>query len=182
MDEEQWEPYNGPRYMADNTMICKKRGPRRRTRYAMEMNCVKQGRSIRAKGNTVSVEDRVQIRCSKCHKAGHNQRSCKDKVCSYDFLFTYAFLCIAFFLAYISAFHYIIFYDVMTNLNSISQDGAVPAPGAEVRAGAPGSSHRGRGGNWKQIVVLSLFMFLFPICNRLTLCFHLNCRFFPYFG
>jgi hypothetical protein len=38
LDEEQWEPYNGPRYVADKAMMWKKRGPRRRAQYAMEMD------------------------------------------------------------------------------------------------------------------------------------------------
>jgi hypothetical protein len=38
LDEEQWEPYDGSRYMADKAMMWKKRGPRRRARYAMEMD------------------------------------------------------------------------------------------------------------------------------------------------
>jgi hypothetical protein len=73
LDEEQWEPCDGPRYVADKAMMWKKRGPRRRARYAMEMDRVKPGRSKRSKVNSKSVEDRHQIRCSKCHKAGHNR-------------------------------------------------------------------------------------------------------------
>jgi hypothetical protein len=38
LDEEQWEPYDGPRYMADKAMMWKKRGPRRHSQYAMEMD------------------------------------------------------------------------------------------------------------------------------------------------
>jgi hypothetical protein len=43
LDEEQWEPYDGPRYMADKAMMWKKRGPRRHSQYAMEMDRVKPG-------------------------------------------------------------------------------------------------------------------------------------------
>jgi hypothetical protein len=43
LDEEQWEPYDGPKYVVDKAMIWKKRGPRRRAQYAMEMNRVKPG-------------------------------------------------------------------------------------------------------------------------------------------
>ena len=43
LDEEQWEPYDGPRYMADKTMMWKKRGPRKCARYDMEMDRVKPG-------------------------------------------------------------------------------------------------------------------------------------------
>jgi hypothetical protein len=44
MDEEQWEPYDGPKYVANKAMMWKKSGPRRRDRYAMEMDRVKLGR------------------------------------------------------------------------------------------------------------------------------------------
>jgi hypothetical protein len=44
LDEEQWEPYDGPRYVADKAMMWKNRGPRRRTRYTMKMDRVKPGR------------------------------------------------------------------------------------------------------------------------------------------
>jgi hypothetical protein len=43
LDEEQWEPYDGPRYVADKAMMWKKRGPRRCTWYAMEIDRVKLG-------------------------------------------------------------------------------------------------------------------------------------------
>jgi hypothetical protein len=71
--EEQWEPYDGPRYVVDNAMMWKKRGPRRRARYAMEMDQVKSGWSKRSKVNSESMEDRHGICCSKCHKPGHNR-------------------------------------------------------------------------------------------------------------
>jgi hypothetical protein len=73
LDEEQWESYDGPRYVADKGMMWKKRGPRRRIRYAMKMDRVKPRRSKRLKVNSESVETRHEIRYSKCHKAGHNQ-------------------------------------------------------------------------------------------------------------
>jgi hypothetical protein len=41
--KKQWEPYDGPRYVADKVMMWKKRGTRRRTRYAIEMDRVKPG-------------------------------------------------------------------------------------------------------------------------------------------
>jgi hypothetical protein len=72
LDEEQWEPYDCPRYIPDKAMMWKKRGPRRRARYAMEMDHVKLGQSKRSKANSESVEDRHEIHCSKCHKASHN--------------------------------------------------------------------------------------------------------------
>jgi hypothetical protein len=72
-DEEQWEPYDGPRYVADKVMMWKKRGPRRHIWYAMKMDRVKPGRSKRSKVNSKSVEGRHEIHCSKCHKVGHNQ-------------------------------------------------------------------------------------------------------------
>jgi hypothetical protein len=80
LDEEQWEPYDGPRYMANNAMMWKKRGPRRRAQYAMEMDLVKPRRSKRSKVNSESVEDMHDICCSKCHKANHNLRRCEENV------------------------------------------------------------------------------------------------------
>jgi hypothetical protein len=44
LDEEQWEPYDGLRYVADKAMMWKNRGPRRCTRYTIEMDRVKLGR------------------------------------------------------------------------------------------------------------------------------------------
>jgi hypothetical protein len=72
LDEEQWEPYDGPRYVADKVMMWKKRGPRRRTQYTMEMDRVKPRCSKGSEVNSESVEDRHKIRCSKCHKTDHN--------------------------------------------------------------------------------------------------------------
>jgi hypothetical protein len=43
LDKEQWEPYDGPRYVADKAMLWKKRCPRRRAQYAMEKDRVKLG-------------------------------------------------------------------------------------------------------------------------------------------
>jgi hypothetical protein len=80
LDKEQWEPYGGPRYVTDKAMMWKKRRPRRRARYAMEMGRVKLGRLKRSKVNSESVEDRHEIRCSKCHKADHNRRRCEENV------------------------------------------------------------------------------------------------------
>jgi hypothetical protein len=48
LDEEQWELYGGLRYVAGNSMMWKKRGPRRCARYAMEMDRVKSGHSKRS--------------------------------------------------------------------------------------------------------------------------------------
>jgi hypothetical protein len=73
LDEEQWEPYDGPKYVANKAIMWKKRGPRRNTRYTMEMDRVKLGHSKRSKINSEFMEDRHKIRCSKCHKAGHNR-------------------------------------------------------------------------------------------------------------
>jgi hypothetical protein len=67
-NQEQWELYDGPKYMADKAMMWKKRGPRRRARYIMEMDQVKPGRSKTSKVNSESVEDKHKIHCSKCHK------------------------------------------------------------------------------------------------------------------
>jgi hypothetical protein len=43
LDEEQWEPYDGPRYVVDKVMMWKKKGPRMHARYTMEMDRVKTG-------------------------------------------------------------------------------------------------------------------------------------------
>jgi hypothetical protein len=80
LDEEQWEPYDGPRYVVDNVMMWKKRSPRRSARYAMEIDRVKPGRSKRSKVNSKSMEDRHEICCSKCHKLVHNQRRCEENI------------------------------------------------------------------------------------------------------
>jgi hypothetical protein len=52
LDEEQWEPYDGPKYMTDKGMMWKKRGPKKLAQYAMEMDHVKSRRSKRSKVNT----------------------------------------------------------------------------------------------------------------------------------
>jgi hypothetical protein len=70
LDEEQWEPYDGPKYVADKAMMWKKRGPRRHARYAMERSNV----------NSDSVEDSHEVRCSKCHNAGHIRERCEENV------------------------------------------------------------------------------------------------------
>jgi hypothetical protein len=57
LDEEQWEPYDGPRYVTDKVMMWKKRGPRRRTQYTMEMDRVKPRCSKGSEVNSESVED-----------------------------------------------------------------------------------------------------------------------------
>jgi hypothetical protein len=80
LDEEQWEPYDDPRYMAGNAMMWKKRGPRRHARYAMEMDRVKPGWSKRSKVNSESVEERHEFCCSKCHKPNHNRQRCEESV------------------------------------------------------------------------------------------------------
>jgi hypothetical protein len=72
LDEEQRESYDCPRYVANKAIMWKKRGPRRRARYAIEMDRVELGCSKRSKVNSESVEDRHEIHCSKCHKAGYN--------------------------------------------------------------------------------------------------------------
>jgi hypothetical protein len=64
-DEDEWEPYDGPRYVANKAMVCKKRGSKRRARYTMEMDHVKPSHSKRTKVNSESIDDRHQICCSK---------------------------------------------------------------------------------------------------------------------
>jgi hypothetical protein len=80
LDEEQWEPYDGPRYIDDKAMMWKKRGTRRYTWYAIEMDRVKPGRLQRSNVNNESMKDIHEMCCLKCHKAGHNRRKCKAKV------------------------------------------------------------------------------------------------------
>jgi hypothetical protein len=38
LGEEQWQPYDGPRYVTHKAMMWKKRGPIRRACYAMKMD------------------------------------------------------------------------------------------------------------------------------------------------
>jgi hypothetical protein len=66
------EPYDGTRYVADKAMMWKKRGSKRCARYAMKMDRVKPRHTKRSNVNSESVEDRHEICCSKCYKAGHN--------------------------------------------------------------------------------------------------------------
>jgi hypothetical protein len=78
LDEEQWKPYDGTRYVTDKAMIWKKWDPRRCAQYATKMDQVKPGHSKRSNVNSESMEDKHEIRCSKCHKAGHNRRRCEE--------------------------------------------------------------------------------------------------------
>lgn len=84
LDEDHWAPYNGPRYVADVAMLWKKRGPRRRVRYTMDMDRLQAGGSKRRKSGTPFLEDPQAISCSSCHNTGHNRLSCpKNKVRQY---------------------------------------------------------------------------------------------------
>jgi hypothetical protein len=38
----------------------------------------------KSKVNSASMEDRHEIRCSKCHKAGHNRQRCEENVRTWD--------------------------------------------------------------------------------------------------
>jgi hypothetical protein len=80
LGEEQWEPYDDTRYVADKTMMSKKRGPRRHARYTMKMDRVKPGCSKRSKVNSEFVEDMHEIHGSKFHKSSHNQRRCEENI------------------------------------------------------------------------------------------------------
>jgi hypothetical protein len=102
LDEEQWEPYDGSRYVADKAMMWKKRGPRRHAGYAMKIDRVKPGCSKRSKVNSESVEDRHKIHCSKCHKDGHNQRRCEENIRTYDIMLIINLLSILFFIFYLN--------------------------------------------------------------------------------
>jgi hypothetical protein len=78
LDEHRWHVYDGPKYVADLGLLWKSRGPRRRKRYKMDMDRVARGRSTTSKVGTHFVEDKQHSRCSKCHRLGHNIRTCPE--------------------------------------------------------------------------------------------------------
>jgi hypothetical protein len=74
LDESQWPPYTGPKYIADPSCRWDKRGTRKRTRYKMTMDQV-SGRTRRGRA-TPFLTDPEPNQCGKCGRLGHNARSC----------------------------------------------------------------------------------------------------------
>ena len=75
-DEEEWPTYEGPRFVADRSLLHKSKGPRRRKRFAMDMDRAAKGKSTRRVVGSHFVEDTQANRCSLCHKEQHNKRKC----------------------------------------------------------------------------------------------------------
>jgi hypothetical protein len=86
--------------VADKAIMWKKRCPKQRAWYVMEMDQVKPGSSKRSKVNSESLEDRHAIRCSKCHKDGHNRQRCEENVRTSDMMVVINLLLIMFFIFY----------------------------------------------------------------------------------
>jgi len=75
-DEDEWPLYEGPRYVADQGLLWKSKGPRKRKRYKMDMDRAVKGKSKPSVVGTHFVEDTIHNRCSVCHKENHNRRKC----------------------------------------------------------------------------------------------------------
>jgi hypothetical protein len=74
LDEGQWPPYTGPKYIADPGTRWDKRGTRKRMRHKMVMDQV-FGRTRRGRA-TPFLTDPEQNQCGKCGRLGHNSRTC----------------------------------------------------------------------------------------------------------
>ena len=74
LDEGQWPPYTGLRYIADPGTRWDKHGTRKRTRHKMVMDQV-SGRTRRGRA-TPFLTDPEQNQCGKCGRLGHNSRTC----------------------------------------------------------------------------------------------------------
>jgi hypothetical protein len=74
LDEGQWPPYTGPKYIADPGARWDKRGTRKRTRHKMVMDQV-SGRMRRGRAAPF-LTDPEQNQCGKCGRLGHNSRTC----------------------------------------------------------------------------------------------------------
>ena len=77
LDEGQWPPYTGSRYIADPGTHWDKRGTRKRMRHKMVMDQV-FGRTRRGRA-TPFLTDPKQNQCGKCGRLGHNS-------CTYHWL------------------------------------------------------------------------------------------------
>ena len=86
MDPTQWPPYSGFEFWPDPTLLKGERGRRKKKRFRGVMdNAQGQGQG----GEPVQEDDRygfgdfdaapTEIRCSKCHKVGHNINKHKKK-------------------------------------------------------------------------------------------------------
>jgi hypothetical protein len=74
LDEGQWPPYTGPKYIADPGARWDKCGTRKRTRHKMVMDQV-SGKTRRGRA-TPFLTDPEQNQCGKCGRLGHNSRTC----------------------------------------------------------------------------------------------------------
>ena len=74
LDEGQWPPYTGPKYIADPGTRWDKRGTRKRTRHKMVMDQVSS--RTRRRRATPFLTDPEQNQCGKCGRLGHNSRTC----------------------------------------------------------------------------------------------------------
>lgn len=78
LDEDEWEPYTGPRYVADRGLLITTKGPRRRVRFTMDMDRIRPSKKRRS--GAAFFEDPQQKRCSRCHDPGHNRKSCTKDI------------------------------------------------------------------------------------------------------
>ena len=74
LDEGQWPPYTGPKYIADLGTHWDKRGTHKMTRHKMVMDHV-SGRTRRGRA-TPFLTNPEQNQCGKCGRLGHNSRTC----------------------------------------------------------------------------------------------------------
>lgn len=74
LDEGQWPPYTGPKYIADPGCRWNKLGSRKRSRYNMAMDQI-SGRTRRGRARPF-VSDPEENNCGRCGRLGHNSRRC----------------------------------------------------------------------------------------------------------
>ncbi|RLN23409.1 hypothetical protein C2845_PM07G02240 [Panicum miliaceum] len=74
LDEGQWPPYTGPKYIADPGCRWNKRGSRKRLRHNMSMDQV-SGRTRHGRARPF-VTDPEQSNCRRCSRVRHNVRRC----------------------------------------------------------------------------------------------------------
>jgi len=74
LDEGQWPPYTGPKYVVHPGCRWNKCGTRKRTRHKMVMDQV-SGRTTRGRA-TPFLCDPEQSQCGRCNRVGHNSRRC----------------------------------------------------------------------------------------------------------
>ena len=72
LDEGQWPPYTGRKYIADPGCRWNKRGSRKRSRYNMAMDQI-SGRTRRGRARPF-VSEPEENNCGRCGRLGHNSR------------------------------------------------------------------------------------------------------------